>query len=466
MKIALKRPFGRASFSREFFLGGTAVVLVAMAIFGVWLGRQIESNVVNRAAQIASIYVESILTAELHDWSGSEALPDERHKALDRIFVEGTLRNRVVGFKLWTADGHVAYAGDHALIGRKFALDGQLAAAFGGEVQSVIESQDSWREPDPKLTPGTRQLEIYVPLQTGSVGTVTAVAEFDLPMETLDSDIRTSQQRGWLMTALCALAIYALMYSRVRRASDTILDQQRALQDQLQQLRTALAENRLMRERLSEAGAKTTTLNEQFLNRIAADLHDGPAQELAYALLRFDDLAAQCSCCQSAGGTPPELGAIHSALRTSLEDLRAIAAGMGVPGVDELSLADTVRRAACDAKRQSGCSARTEIDDSLDMAPLAVKITVYRLIRESLANSWRHAHADEPEVRAWRENEYLVIEVADRGCGFDPAAALASGRLGLLFMRERVRLAGGIFEIVSAPGNGTTIRARIPITPE
>jgi signal transduction histidine kinase len=465
MKNVLALPFARLRFSREFLLVGTTVVLAAMAIFGAWLGRQIESSVVNRAAQIAAIYVESVVTAELREWSGSGALPVETHRALDRIFVDGTLRSKVLGFKVWSGDGQIIYSGDHGQLGRRYTIDEKLAAAFAGEVQSRINIPEAWHEPDTRPAPGTRQLEIYVPVRGGPKGEVTAVAEFDHSMEALDNDIRASQQRGWMMTALCALAIYSLMFSRVRRASDTIADQQRALGAQVEQLRSASDENLRMRQRLSEAGARTTTLGEQYLNRIAADLHDGPAQELAYALLRFDDLEVLCNGCVASGGhRPSEMTGIHQALRTSLSELRAIAAGLGVPGIDDLSLAETAQRALRDAEQKSACPVKAEIDATLGPAPMALKITVYRVIRESLANCWRYAGPATPEVSVRHRDSDVDIEIRDQGPGFDPARALASGRLGLLLMRERVRLAGGIFEIDSAPGRGTTIRAHIPLS--
>ncbi|MBI4986394.1 MAG: sensor histidine kinase [Rhodocyclales bacterium] len=465
MKTALNWPFRNVSFSREFLLVGTAVVLAAMAVFGIWLGRQIENGVVTRTAQIAAIYVESMLAAQLRNRPVSGTLPREIHDALDRVFVDGTLRSKVVGFKLWTPDGRIVYSGDHTQVGRRYPVQGMLAAAFAGAVQSRIVRPEDVREPDTVSISGARQMEIYVPVHSGVDAKVAVVAEFDHSMDALDDDIRTSQLSGWAMTALAALGIYALMYDRVRRASDTILDQQRVLSEQLQKLRSALDENERMRERLAAAGAQTTALNEQFLHRVAADLHDGPAQELACALLGMEELEQVCGACAVKGGTE-ELSAIQQTLRTSLDELRAIAGGLGVPGVVELSLTETAKRAVRDAERRSGCPAKAEIDATLGQAPLALKITVYRVVCEALANCFRHARPALPEVRVQRRGDVVALEVSDGGGGFDPAAALATGRLGLLFMRERVRLAGGTFEIDSAPGRGSVIRAHLPLTQE
>ena len=61
-------------------------------------------------------------------------------------------------------------------------------------------------------------------------------------------------------------------------------------------------------------------------------------------------------------------------------------------------------------------------------------------------------------------DDQVLITITDHGAGFDFQAAAVAGRLGLNFMRERVRLLGGTFEVDSAPGRGTCIRARLPLS--
>jgi hypothetical protein len=137
-----------------------------------------------------------------------------------------------------------------------------------------------------------------------------------------------------------------------------------------------------------------------------------------------------------------------------------------MPGIADLSLADTVLRAVKDFTDKSGTTVQVEVDDTLDRAPIAIRITAYRLVKESLTNGWRHARGAAQQVRAWRAGGEVLIEVTDQGPGFVPQAARDSGRLGLAFMRERVRLLGGLFEVASAPGSGTRILARLPLSLE
>lgn len=455
-----RRPFERITLSHQFLLRSALLLLASMMLLGNWLASQIEENAVNRATSITAIYVESILAAHLRNWQGAEPLPEELLGTLDQIFVLGPLRRKVVNFKLWDGDGRILYSNDPRQTGLRFPIEGMLAKAYEGEVQAHLHAKHGASIHAPEQGSWQRLLEVYVPIHDGAGNRVIAVAEFYHSTEKLGREIKTAQLRSWLLVALGAVVIYLLLHGLLRRADTTIREQQQALFSKLSQLRTALAENQRMQTRLSDAGARTTALNEELLHRIAADLHDGPAQELAFALLRFDEIAATCSSLQQG-----EAPAMREALRTALDEIRAIAAGLALPGIADLSLAETAHRAVSDGERLSKKIVSTDIDPALGDAPLAVKITLYRLIQESLANSWRHAPDGAPYLRVGSHADQLEVTIDDSGGGFDVAAS-ASGRLGLPFMRERVRLLGGTFEIDSKPGEGTHIRVRIPLMQE
>lgn len=466
VRIALPKAFDRISFSRQFLIASTVCLVAGMAVIGTWLGHQIEQSVLNRAAAIAAVYVESILAAQLQGWPQVGLVTPATHDVLDRVFIQGPLKRKVVRFKLWGADGHIIYSSDHAQLGNRYPVGKLLTAAFRGEVQARISDLTDDDNPSERKR-WSELLEVYVPVRLSDRGEVLVVAEFYHSVENLRHDIDQAQQQSWTLVAITTLSVYLALLGFVRRASDTIVDQQRDLREQLRRLSASLAENEVMREQLREAGAQTTTLNEQFLHRIAADLHDGPAQELSFALLRFDDLIQACGNCRDkADGAPAELETVRRAVRSALDDLRGIAAGLGIPGIADLSLADTLRRAVRDVERKTSRQVEAHIDAALGEAPIATKITAYRLLQESLTNSWRHAPDHPARVRVRRDGDMVDIEVVTPGAGFDTATAAASGRLGIAFMRERVRLLGGVFEIDSARDRGTRIHARLSITPK
>lgn len=456
MQIALNRPFSRLSLTHQFLLLSLVALTICMLAIGTWLSRQIEASALNRAASIAAVYVESILAAQLRGRLEAETLDGETHAMLDRVFIEGPLNRKVVRFKLWDAGGKILYSSDHAQVGRRHAVDGLLAAAFGGEVQARMSDLDS-ADNSPERERWTRLLEVYVPVHMGAQGQVTAVAEFYHSTENLLRDIRSAQRNSWMLVALAGAIVYVLLLGLMLRANSTILGQQRDLQRRVDDLRAALDENERMRGRLREAGASTTALNEQFLQRLAADLHDGPAQDTALALLRMDELAAV----REAGD---DFKTVRKALAGSLDELRAIASDLRMPDIEPLSLGDTVVRAVRDFERRTGCLVETGIEALPEQVPYAVKITIYRLIQEALANGWWHARGSPQRVRVRGADGKVLVEVADQGPGFDPEQAAAGERLGLAFMRERVRLLGGVLEIDSRSGRGTCVRALLPLS--
>lgn len=465
-RLAATKPFDRVTFSRQFLLASSICLVTGMVVMGIWLGRQIEQSSLNRAASIAAVYVESILAAQLHDRPEVGTLDPATHAVLDRVFIHGPLKRKVVRFKLWSADGQVIYSSDHAQIGSRYPVGEMLAAAFGGTVQARMSDLTDDDNP-PERKRWTQLLEVLVPVRASASSDAFVVAEFYHATENLEHDISQAQRQSWALVTITTIAIYLALLGLVRRASNTIVDQQRDLRERLQQLSASLAEKEHMREQLREAGAQTTTLNEQFLHRIAADLHDGPAQELSFALLRFDDLVHACDGCDCSNGTPDgDHETVRRAMQAALADLRGLAAGISIPGIADLSLAETLRRAVHEVERKTDCRIDADIDDALGDAPIATKITAYRLVHESLTNARRHAPEHPPRVVGSFGGDALYIDVFDQGIGFDAATAAAGGRLGIAFMRERVRLLGGIFEIRSAPGEGTHVHARLPIAPE
>jgi signal transduction histidine kinase len=87
---------------------------------------------------------------------------------------------------------------------------------------------------------------------------------------------------------------------------------------------------------------------------------------------------------------------------------------------------------------------------------------IFRIAQESLRNIARHAEASEVQIALWQQGDECFLEIADNGKGFDTACQKRQ-RFGLIGMRERALVLGGASEIISAPGEGTTVRVRIPV---
>lgn len=99
--------------------------------------------------------------------------------------------------------------------------------------------------------------------------------------------------------------------------------------------------------------------------------------------------------------------------------------------------------------------------------PKILKIVIFRVLQEALNNVAKHSRADRVGVSLTREDQVIRLEIGDNGQGFDLSEKYSiTGQkgLGLGSMKERVELSGGTFEILSAPGKGTLLRADGPIT--
>jgi two-component system sensor histidine kinase UhpB len=95
--------------------------------------------------------------------------------------------------------------------------------------------------------------------------------------------------------------------------------------------------------------------------------------------------------------------------------------------------------------------------------PEPVPLVMFRVLQEALYNVARHSEADQVEVSLIREGDEIRLRVKDRGKGFDPMQV--SDGLGLVSMRERLRLVDGKIKLSSAPGLGTEIEATAPVSP-
>jgi signal transduction histidine kinase len=219
-----------------------------------------------------------------------------------------------------------------------------------------------------------------------------------------------------------------------------------------------MAELAHLHDRMRRAARRTTALNEQALRRVSADLHDGPGQALALALLRFDALRTQC-------GDAADLRVVEGAVRDALKEVRAISSGLRLPELESRPLGDVVERAIGDHERHSGVSVQRGLEELPDQVPVAIKIALLRTLQEALSNATRHGHGVGVAVRANVAGGLICLEVLDRGPGFDPAGVQTAGHLGLAGMRERAELLGGSFTVESEPGTGTStiVRACWPL---
>ena len=150
-------------------------------------------------------------------------------------------------------------------------------------------------------------------------------------------------------------------------------------------------------------------------------------------------------------------------LRGHIEEIRELINELRPLTLDQLGLAEALRQYIQRYGEESGIKASLTVSGSLPADPLT-KVTIYRVVQESLTNVRRHAQATAVQVALHGSDDIVEVVVSDDGQGFQPATALTSTvkGVGLNSMRERAELAGGSFTVQSTPGQGCETVLRIP----
>ena len=449
------------SLARRYLLLSLVVVVVGGGIVAYALGQLIETSAINRTTAVTALYVESFVAPQLQSLASGPSLSKSETDSLQRLLKDSALSQKVVSFRVWSIDGRVLYSPFPGLIGRQFDMSGERGQAARGAVIGDISDLSDPENVYERQQWG-RLIEIYLPVRATGSSRIIAVAEFYQLPDELEAEVTRDRLIAWAMVAGATFLAYLALVRVVRQGSETILHQQGELRKRVGELSTLLDQNARLSDRIRHAAARTTALTEMERRRIGSDLHDGPSQTLAFAMLRLDAIEGRLEAAGQAGDA--DLQAVRGALEEALVDMRTIAAGLRTPELERASPAEIVRRAVIDHERRADAHAAVHLEGIPERAPLATKIALYRILSEALSNAARHGEGAGVEVSVTDANDgYLVVEVRDQGPGFDPGRRPGEGHLGLAGMRERAELLGGRFELESRPGAGTRVRAVLPL---
>ena len=184
--------------------------------------------------------------------------------------------------------------------------------------------------------------------------------------------------------------------------------------------------------------------------RIARDLHDGLAQELAYIRMETRRMEARQS-----GGHAADVAL--AAERALTEVRHAIA---GLRHADDDLFATELSHLAEHLAARAGARLRLDVDARIEVQA-SQRDQLLRIVREAVSNGVRHGGATEVSLEL-SSDEGLRMAVRDNGKGFKPGSARRRGSFGLTTMRERAQALGGDLTVQSAPGEGTLVEVVVP----
>jgi two-component system NarL family sensor kinase len=398
-----------------------------------------------RITERLALMVGPLLPAYL---SGDQAGTAEFNRTLANRKNDGNL----LEITIWAADGRILYSDTAARSGAAVSPPPEVARAITGRVSSGFESgapeaaaagSRDVSGPGPTATTASRSsreqyVEVYVPLRlAGEVVAFEAYYDYaavDRVANRLRRQTLPVVLLPLLMLQLIQIPIAISLARRLKRHEND-----RA---------------RLLERALSSSDHERV--------RFAADLHDGPIQDLAGISYVLAALAPRIG--ESQAGL---MSRVQEALQRAIQSLRGLMTDLYPPDLHGEGLEQAVR-ALAEPLEASGVHIQIRLAGH-EAVEGDTAVTLYRVIREALVNVHKHAQATavtvfSEQVHSLGQDRVRII-VEDDGIGIDPVRLdrRAQGHLGLLLVSDRVASLGGELTIESAPGSGTRVEAVLPI---
>lgn len=420
-------------------LVGVLVVLALVTLAGSLAARALaereaEADAATRASILAGAVVRPALERSVVEG-------DPRATAdFDAFIRRHVLVDDVVRVKIWDATGRVIYADEPQLVDRRFTLDAEQREALDkgtthAEISDLDSSENAFEGAD-------RLVEVYRPMDLP--GGDPGLFEVYTSYEPVGQRVTTLWRGFTLITMASMLAVLLLLAPILWTLFDRVRRHERH--------RTELL------ERSADASAAER-------RRVAADLHDGPVQELAATSFVVAGAAAQARS-EGADGVAGALEQAAASVRASITSLRTL-----LTDIYPTALVSGGLGAALEDLAQTATT--PEVRVSADVETTAERLldeeqsrTVFRLAQESVRNAVKHAGPCDVSLRLSHDAGVVTLDVVDDGRGFDVATALAGadpGHLGLRILGDLAQSPGVSAQVSSHRGAGTHVRVVVEV---
>ncbi|MNZ32299.1 MULTISPECIES: cache domain-containing protein [Pseudomonas] len=222
-----------------------------------------------------------------------------------------------------------------------------------------------------------------------------------------------------------------------------------------------VSEHRLADRKLSTLNQRIVNLQEEERSRVSRELHDGISQELVSIKFQYELAAIELANGRSEGLENLRKGTCR--LGAAIGEIRRISHDLRPSLLDTLGLSPAIEQHVSEFEQRT--SIHTQYECGMDAADIdtSLRLTLFRIIQEALANVERHAKATAAIVSVTQQQGMIVLRVEDNGVGFDTRAADECHGIGLRNIRERVEHHSGSVNIASSYGR-TELQVQIPVT--
>jgi PAS domain S-box-containing protein len=224
-----------------------------------------------------------------------------------------------------------------------------------------------------------------------------------------------------------------------------------------------VTERKLAEEALSTVSQKLIEAHEEERSRIARELHDDVGQHLALLAVRLDGLKQDRAAL--AAGLGLQIGKVHEQVMDLASDIQALAHTLHPPKLEYLGLVAAAAGFCRELSDRHGVEIDFRSENIAQGLPREISLSLFRVLQEALQNGIKHSGSRHFQVSLRRGANEIELTVHDSGIGFEPEERIKGRGLGLTSMQERLKLVDGQLSIDSAAQRGTTIQARVPLSP-
>ena len=221
-----------------------------------------------------------------------------------------------------------------------------------------------------------------------------------------------------------------------------------------------ITDRKLAEEALASVGRRLIEAHEEERTWVARELHDDIGQRIALLSIELERFDLQA---------PDPVLDVHQGLehaRQSISDLvrdiQELSHRLHSSKLEYLGLATAAKSFCRELSARRNVQVEFVHSDLPESIPKEISLCLFRVLQEALQNAVKHSAQQNFRVEVRGTNEGISLTVSDSGIGFDWQDAINRGGLGLISMRERLRLVKGELSIRSEPGCGTTVLARVP----
>ncbi len=359
---------------------------------------------------------------------------------------------REVAHQAW-ADASVHIAGYAKIAGRDAGLTERLRRELTDYLQfadSIIQLHD--RRRDPSAT-GAFMSQL-LPLQDRYSITLAELLDFEWnelqsAAEVSRAAANDARWKVWLgagSSAALALVIAALALQYLAKLEDSAMAHYAEAAAAAVEL-GSLSE-RLFRSQEDERG------------RIAREIHDDFGQRMVTALYELSSIA---ECGDATPGLRTRIAAVRDDLSGLARDIQNLSHGLHSAVLDKIGLEAAIRSDCSQVANRTAVEVEFQSRGVPRRVPEEIALSIYRVYQEATQNALKHSHSGRLDVFLGAGDSTLTLRVKDYGDGFESSSINGSGSLGLVSMRERLRMVCGSLAVRAEPGRGTEVEACVPL---